>query len=159
MGILTCIIKDTSLYTNFVVPYCIAREVRESSTCTPDRCSKQLSFFCTGDFEMGSGIDACRSLPRKKNVSRSIGRAVLSIFRAWSQTPMLGARYIGFVPFRHYSRAHIDVMTNSCILPFFGHHHGWFDGVIGVRFVKYLWGVFSSIKKTLACPLFCPPDW
>jgi len=94
----------------------------------------------------------------KKIVSRLIGRAVLSIFRAWSQTPMLGARYIGFGPFRHYSRAHIDVMTNSCILPFSGHHHGWFDGVIGVRFVKYLWGVFSSIKKTLACPLFCPPD-
>jgi len=84
----------------------------------------------------------------KKIVSRLIGRAVLSIFRAWSQTSMLGARYIGFVPFRHYSRAHIDVMTNSCILHFCGHHHGRFNGVIGVHFVKYLWGVFLLSKRS-----------
>ena len=119
MGILTCIIEDTSLYTNFVVPYCIiAREVRESSTCTPDRCSKQLFFLVLeiSKWEVASMLAG--HYHAKKNVSRSIGRAVLSIFRAWSQTSMLGARYIGFVPFRHYSRAHIDVMTNSCILPF-----------------------------------------
>ena len=33
-----------------------------------------------------------------------IDREVLSIFRAWSQIPMLGAGYIGFGPFRHYSK-------------------------------------------------------
>jgi len=44
------------------------------------------SLFGTGDLEMG------------------IDREVLSIFRAWSQIPMLGAGYIGFGPFRHYSK-------------------------------------------------------
>ena len=156
MGILTCIIEDTSLYTNFVVPYCIAREVRESSICTPDRCSKQLFFFWYWRFRNGKWHRCLQVITtQKKNVSRSIGRAVLSIFRAWSQTSMLGARYIGFVPFRHYSRAHIDVMTNSCILHFCGHHHGRFNGVIGVHFVKYLCGVFLLLKR---CPLVFSPD-
>jgi hypothetical protein len=40
---------------------------------------------------------------------------------------MLGARYSAFDPFRHYPWAHVDVMANSCILPFL-----WWATIFGL---------------------------
>jgi hypothetical protein len=59
------------------------------------------------------------------------------------------------------SGAHIDVIGNSCILAFCGHHHGRFNGVCFVilffRWVRpnILVGSVSGGTRLITCTLYC----
>ena len=105
-----------------------------------------------------------------------IDREVLSIFRAWSQIPMLGAGYIGFGPFRHYSKGpyrrddeqlhtSIFVVTTTgglmvqlvfILLNIFGAFFFYQKDLDMLELEKLL---AQWVRKTHLDKPFFPPDW